>query len=104
MNTSYPNLETLLGGYFHQDWNTYAATPTGVLERYLKEWPIEDVPKALNELYALLAQPDDKVVRVVLSMGCEYDPAADNLSYEEWLIQVANRLSHFLKNFSAPTA
>jgi hypothetical protein len=104
MSTGYPNLEELLGGYFHQDWNTYASTPTGVLERYLEEWPIEDVPKALNELHALLAQPDDEVVRVVVLMGCEYAPAADNLSYREWLNQVANRLSCFLKNLSPPAA
>lgn len=100
MSASTPNLEEFLGGYFHQDWPEDAPTAVAIVERYLNEWPIEEVPKALSELNLLLAQSDDDVMRCVVGMGCFYNPAADSMSYREWLNRVADRLNSFLREQS----
>jgi len=57
MNTLYPNLEEFFGIYFHQDWREDSATASGIVERYLAEWPPEEIRGAAQELHRLLAEP-----------------------------------------------
>ena len=101
MSDTTPSLREFLACYFHQDWREEAPTATEVLEVYLNEWPIEEIPKALSELNILLAQSDDELVRCVMGMGCFYNPAADGLSYREWLNGVEDRLNGFLREQSS---
>lgn len=90
---TYPNLQNLLGGYFHQDWMEYGPNSESVLEQYLKdEWPPEDVSKALEELKSLLKLPDDELAKNIVDMGCEYYPIGLGFSYREWLTKLANQL------------
>ena len=101
MSASTPNLEEFLGGYFHQDWSEDAPTAVAIVERYLSEWPIEEIPKMLNELNALLAQRDDDVMQCVMKMGCFYNPVADGISYRAWLNQIVYRLNIFLREYKS---
>lgn len=96
MNFNFPDLEELVGGYFHQDWKEDASTAAGVLERYLSEWPIESVSKTLDELIALLQENDERLASTVMSMGSYYNPVGDGLTYREWLNQIAARLTKHL--------
>ena len=96
MTIHMPNLEQFLGCYFHKDFLLDWPTADAALEAYLSEWPIEEIPKVLSELKLLLAQPDKSVERCAMKLGCDYNPAADGLSYREWLNGVADRLNSFL--------
>lgn len=97
MNTHYSNLEELIGGYFHQDWNTYSDTTVGVLEFYLQEWPAKYVPLVLTELRNLLQRSDAEVEAELDKMGCGYAPGGDNTTYREWLNRMESRLSQQVK-------
>jgi hypothetical protein len=102
MTPSYPHLEELVGGYFHQDWRDDAPTAAAILERYLNEWPAEDAALALGELRALLRLADDKVEQAVAAMGSYYNPVADGLSYRGWLTQMADRLNEHVASRLRP--
>ena len=93
MRSNFSHLEELIGGYFHQDWKTYASTAAAVLERYLNEWPAEDIPKVAKELLAVLAQSDQAIDATMNLMECGYWPAGDGMSYRDWLTQMARRLA-----------
>jgi hypothetical protein len=97
MSTNYPNLDNLIGCYFHQDWQTEGPTVDAVLETYLKEYSAEYPPLVLAELRALLQRSDAEVEAELDKMGCEYSPEGDNTTYREWLDRMEARLSQQVK-------
>lgn len=97
MNTNFPNLDNLIGCYFHQDWQTEGPTVDAVLETYLKEYAVEYLPLVLAELRALLQRKDAEVKTELDKMGCEYAPEGDNTTYREWLSRMQVRLSQQVK-------
>ncbi|WP_048438935.1 contact-dependent growth inhibition system immunity protein [Caenimonas sp. SL110] len=97
MSTTFPNLEELIGGYFHQDWADDATSSVGVLDRYLSEWPLEDVPKVQAELAVVLQQSDEEIPRTLSALGNSFDPACEGVSYRQWLDQIRTRLAEFLR-------
>ena len=97
MNIKYPNLDNLIGCYFHQDWQTEGPTVDAVLETYLKEYSAEYPPLILVELRALLLLSDAEVEVELEKMGCEYAPEGDNTSYRKWLERMESRLSQQVK-------
>lgn len=97
MNSNYPNLEHLIGCYFHQDWQIEGPTTEAVLEIYLKEYSAEYPPLVLAELRALLQRSDSEVEAELEKMGCEYAPAGDNTTFRGWLNRMEARLSQQIK-------
>jgi hypothetical protein len=94
MKTLYPNLDEFFGTYFHQDWREDSATPSGIVDRYLAEWPPEEVRAAGKELRRLLAETPTEpgLADAVGHLGSFYNPQADGLSYRDWLQQVCQLL------------
>ena len=94
MKTTYPNLYEFFAGYFHQDWPEESPTTTGVVERYLGEFPKNEVDEASKELRKLLANTlaEDALASIVNQLGSYYNPQADGLTYREWLLQVCTLL------------
>ncbi|WUR15024.1 contact-dependent growth inhibition system immunity protein [[Empedobacter] haloabium] len=90
MKTTYPNLYEFFAGYFHPDWPEESLTATGVVERYLSEFPRDEVREASRELRNLLinAPVEDDLSRIVNQLGSYYNPQADGLTYRGWLLQV----------------
>jgi len=70
MSTDYPNLDNLIGCYFHQDWQTEGPTVDAVLEIYLKGYSAEYPSLVLAELRALLQRSDVEVELELDKMGC----------------------------------
>ena len=95
MTTHYPNLDEFFGTYFHQDWREDSPTALGIIERYLAEWPPEEIREAAKELDRLLveAPTEDEFADKVRRLGCFYNPRADGSSYGEWLRQVYQLLA-----------
>jgi CdiI immunity protein len=90
MKIHYPNLEEFLGTYFHQDWREDSATATGVVERYVAEWPSDEIRSAAKELQHLLTETptEDRLADATRQLGSYYNPEADGLSYRDWLQKV----------------
>ncbi len=95
MTTPYPHLDEFFGTYFHQDWREDSPTAVGIVERYLAEWPTDEVREAAKELGQLLAAAatEDELAGVLQRLGSFYNPRADGLSYGEWLNQVYRLLA-----------
>lgn len=95
MKTLYPNLDEFFGTYFHQDWREDSATALGIVERYLAEWPPEEIREAAQELHRLLAQPlsETELADQMKGLGSFYNPQADGLRYGDWLRKVHQLLA-----------
>jgi hypothetical protein len=95
MSNKYQNLEELLGCYFHQDWTSDDDSAPAVVERYLSEWPSDGVLAVVDEIGQLLREikSEDDLRKVVMKLGCYYEPGADALTYREWLASVSERLA-----------
>jgi hypothetical protein len=90
-------IKNLLGGYFHQDWAEYGPTYDDVLNQYFDdEWEIESMSNSLEELRLLLHLPDEELTKRVISMGCDFYPIGQGLSYRNWLQHVEERLSQHI--------
>ena len=87
-----PALEDLMGGYFHQDWDTYGETHMAVVDQFILDDP--DLAAALPaEILQVLSEtPDDAQLEVLLhAMGCETYPQPRELGYRRWLSTIADR-------------
>lgn len=86
----YAELDQFLGGYFNEDFASYAPTWEGVVDFYVAESSTATVRSALDQLEKLLATDDDELRAVVTAMGPRYDHHP--LSRREWLEAVRDRL------------
>jgi len=95
MRTPYPNLDEFFGTYFHQDWREDSKTARGIIERYLAEWPTQDIRATAEELHRLLTEPltEAELTDQMRLLGNFYNPNADGLSHRDWLRQVYELLS-----------
>jgi hypothetical protein len=90
MKSLYPNLTEFFGTYFHQDWRDDSTVALEIVERYLAEWPLEEIRQAAQELRRLLAESltEADLADEMRGFGNFYNPQADGLSYGDWLRQV----------------
>jgi hypothetical protein len=79
-----------MGGYFHQDWDTYGPDSRAVVELYVTDDP--ELASRLPEEVArvLRDHPDEQEVqRLALALGCETDALSPSGSYRTWLTELA---------------
>lgn len=90
MKIIYPNLYDFFAGYFHQDWPEESPTASDVVEKYLGEFPRNEIDEAVRELRNLLTNTpaEGDLASLVNQLGSYYNPQADGLTYREWLLQV----------------
>ena len=95
--TTYRDLETLLGAYFHQDWDLEGNDWIEVVDAFARAESLEAVAAAERELRHLLRSEasSQKLQETVASLGCAYTPPASE-TIESWLYQLAERLSAML--------
>lgn len=95
MTDKFPNLGEFLGCYFHQDWTCDDESAIAVVDRYLREWPNEEVQAAVKEIRQLLeeAENEAELRAAVLKLGSYYEVGADGLTYREWLESVSERIA-----------
>ena len=90
LTEDYPDIASLLGGYFNQDWMHDYATPEDVVAAFIKENPPALVQEACRQLGCLLLQyPESKWTDMLRAINCYYCQD-DNVS---WLKTLEDRLA-----------
>jgi hypothetical protein len=85
-----PALEELMGGYLHQDWDTYGPDSRAVMKVFAAEWPSlaaqlsDEVERALAE-----HKSDADMEAFLESLGCQTDAMSPSGSYRIWLTELA---------------
>ena len=91
MTENFANFERLLGGYFHQDWDTAGATDADVILAFRRAEPTGQVAATAFEIGQVLQlYPGDpsKLDELLSRLGCEYYYQADGLTGIAWLERV----------------
>ena len=94
MDARLPNLQLLLAGYFHQDFELEPGDPENALRRFMAEEQPATISDCADEIGALFAaHPDERTLaRPALDLGCYYRPEADGHTTRSWLQHVAREL------------
>ena len=90
------NLKTLIGCYFHQDWDLEALSSDEVLEKYKQDTNPVDVQGVVAEIDELLAsqKSEDELQELLLrKLGAAYYFPADGYSASTWLQHIRAKLS-----------
>ena len=88
MTEKYKQLEQLIGGYFHQDWDIEGENDAEVVTAYLRAITPEKVIATIGEIDLLLEEcraVEGEPENSLRKLGCEYCYQADNLTGSEWL-------------------
>jgi hypothetical protein len=91
----FPVLEQFLGGYFHQDFLLDYAAADDAIQAFVvgeAEATVRAAREELERLTCLVARLDDPG-KLLLQLGCYYNPEAEGLSVRDWLQHVLDRLS-----------
>jgi hypothetical protein len=84
-------LETLISGYFHQDWDIEGPTSDAVLDVFLADQTRDGLAAVCSELDAVLANPED-AEQLLDSWGLAYDYTVEGFSAEGWLKYIRDYL------------
>ena len=100
MTEAESSLGSLLGGYFHQDWDIEGPNAEAVIRRFASENLREDVVTAKDEAQALLAAGlgEHELAATVKALGQDYLPEADGMSYRRWLEFIVEALEAELED------
>ena len=92
--SSYPGLELLLAGYFHQDWIDEFKSPEDLLEGFAAEQPNNAIDRVIDELPRFIDEmrQQSDAEKVLLDWGCYYEPHYEHRTVEQWLEHVLERL------------
>lgn len=94
-NGKLTDLESFLGGYFHEDWRLESDSPDDAIARFLAGEPgaglRERIVAQIDEYLATKAAAGIEE-GLFKDLGCYYLPSADGMSAGAWLEHVANRL------------
>jgi len=101
----YPELDQIMGGYFHQDWfdefRDRGEKPSKeiVLQQMLRQNSVTRKKAAVQQLERLLeCTPDEEKLRhvIVNEMGAQVDPRVDGSTMRAWLEHVVDLLRESL--------
>ncbi|MGR3935505.1 contact-dependent growth inhibition system immunity protein [Streptomyces sp. BRA346] len=93
----FPELNQLIGGYFHQDFSYEYSSYREALEDYLRGNPQDDLRQAREEIPQLLAmaESDRELRRAVAALGMGVSPP-DGVPLRQWLIDIAHVIERHL--------
>lgn len=95
MSDKYPMIDTLLGAYFHQDWNCIYKSAEALISDFARVGGKEDIESTITELKTLLKEEHrfkDWEKIIYDDFGCEYSLRSRNLEPTEWLKKIQNQL------------
>ncbi|GAA3105054.1 hypothetical protein GCM10010520_57420 [Rhizobium viscosum] len=95
MTERFDKLEQLLGGYFHQDWDTEGANDAEVIAAFRRTEPVNQIEATIAEidhLLQLFTGDPLKIEELLGALGCEYYYQAYGLNGQEWLQRVRSLL------------
>lgn len=94
----FPELNQLIGGYFHQDFSYEYSSYREALEDYLRGNPQDDLRQAREEILQLLAmaESDQELGRAVAALGMSVSPP-DGVSLRQWLVDIAHAIERHLR-------
>lgn len=96
MTERFKNLEQLLGGYFHQDWDMEGATDAEVIVAFRRAASVDQIEATIAEVDHILrrfSRDPLKIEELLAALGCEYYYQADGLTGQEWLQRVHSLLN-----------
>ena len=96
MTERFKNLEQLLGGYFHQDWDMEGATDADVIVAFRRAASVDQIEATIAEVDHILRRFSGdslKIEELLAALGCEYCYQADGPSGQEWLQRVHSLLN-----------
>ena len=89
----YPLLNTLFGGYFHQDFDFDYGSPEDTIDAFLADVRPVDMSDFLVQNDALLENATDaSLERTLAIMGNSFDYTTRDLNARQWLNYVAVRV------------
>ncbi|MEU0603492.1 contact-dependent growth inhibition system immunity protein [Streptomyces sp. NPDC006393] len=91
----FPELSSLLGGYFHQDYPKFYGSHREALDDYLDGNPREYLAAAAQELGEFLSRvsSDKELERAAEILGLMVYPP-DGVSLRQWLTDIRNIITH----------
>lgn len=95
----YPELDSLLGAYFNQDWDLDYDTPEAVVRGFARDGDKKDLKKAIQELKNLLQEQHTKEewLHIIYNdFGCFCNPEYNGMHPQKWLEQVLKQLEEEL--------
>lgn len=96
----YPELYTLLCGYFNQDWMDEYDTPEAVISGFARDGDKKGIEDVILELKRLLQEKHTIMEWYQLisdEFSCEYSLRLRNIDPVEWLKKVQQQLEDELK-------
>lgn len=86
-----PALYDLMGGYFHQDWDTYG-TEDEVVDQFMNDQHTlrQQLVPEIERVLATMSS-EEELSRLVTELGCEYRPHPRYGSHRAWLEAIAVR-------------
>ena len=96
-----PALSDLMGGYFHQDWDTYGSEDDVVDQFMVDQASVRDL--LVPELQRLLNfdLSEGHLARTVEDFGAQYDPVPRYGSTRAWLQHILERAQAFERGSTA---
>lgn len=88
-------LRYLAGTYFHQDYDTEAPTPLGVVEMFRADETDQAVAELLTDIETAISgdRSDEALEEIWLRQcGAMYDPGTDGLTFREWFESMRSAL------------
>ncbi len=91
----YPNLASLLGGYFHQDFDIHGDTLEEIVGLYRKEGTQAEIDGLRKDIQKFLAAFDDAHIKsaFVRIFHPDIDSEGWGLSVREWLLKINELLA-----------
>ena len=90
----YPQLDSLIGGWFHQDFDLDGATLDEIVTAYKSAHSPEDWRNTKADIQRFLQERDERQVKedFVRLFQPDVDPEAWNMSTRQWLLRIADLL------------
>jgi hypothetical protein len=87
VESQFPNLFQVLGGYLNQDFDLDYDSPDAALRAAAEEQGYEQITGAIREIDDLIAgeMRDDHLMRVVERLTAGYSPELEGWSARDWL-------------------
>ena len=95
MDEKYPELDSLLGAYFNQDWDCDYDSPEAVIRGFITDGGKKGVEDTIAELKTLLKEEHtrEQWLNIIYDdFGCFCNPEHDGMHPKEWLEKVLKQL------------